>query len=185
MAAGSKGTRRTARLGYVSLWRVEGWVQDRGAGTHHHHTGTTRNVMTCVSCCLSVSDPCACACVCVPVSACVCLCACCVPAGSVLTQKIATDNLADAFMAFNTNYHDTGLFGVYAVTDRDRSPDLSWVIMNEVGVCGWVWGGGGLAAYCGCGCCEHVVTRRVQTVLLCVGGLTHTHIIATATAQRK
>jgi len=53
-------------------------------------------------------------------------------AGSVLTQKIATDNLADAFMAFNTNYHDTGLFGVYAVTDRDRSPDLSWVIMNEV-----------------------------------------------------
>jgi processing peptidase subunit beta len=54
-------------------------------------------------------------------------------AGSVLTQKIATDGLADAFMAFNTNYHDTGLFGVYAVTDRERSPDLSWVIMNEVG----------------------------------------------------
>lgn len=51
----------------------------------------------------------------------------------MLTQKIATDNLADAFMAFNTNYHDTGLFGVYAVTDRERSPDLSWVIMNEVG----------------------------------------------------
>jgi hypothetical protein len=39
-------------------------------------------------------------------------------AGSLLTQKIATDELADAFMAFNTNYHDTGLFGVYAVTDR-------------------------------------------------------------------
>jgi hypothetical protein len=50
----------------------------------------------------------------------------------VLTQKIATDNLADAFMAFNTNYHDTGLFGVYAVTDRERSNDLSWVVMNEV-----------------------------------------------------
>jgi processing peptidase subunit beta len=50
----------------------------------------------------------------------------------VLTQKIATDNLADAFMAFNTNYHDTGLFGVYAVTDRERSGDLSWVVMNEV-----------------------------------------------------
>ena len=42
-------------------------------------------------------------------------------AGSLLTQKIATNQLADAFMAFNTNYHDTGLFGVYAVTDRDRS----------------------------------------------------------------
>jgi processing peptidase subunit beta len=26
--------------------------------------------------------------------------------------------LADAYMAFNTNYHDSGLFGVYAVTDR-------------------------------------------------------------------
>ena len=50
----------------------------------------------------------------------------------MLTQKIATDNLADAFMAFNTNYHDTGLFGVYAVTDRERSNDLSWVVMNEV-----------------------------------------------------
>jgi processing peptidase subunit beta len=42
-------------------------------------------------------------------------------AGSLLTRKIAADNLADAYMAFNTNYHDTGLFGVYAVTDRDRS----------------------------------------------------------------
>ncbi len=41
-------------------------------------------------------------------------------AGSLLTQKIATDELADAFMAFNTNYHDSGLFGVYAVSDRDR-----------------------------------------------------------------
>ncbi|KAI8472074.1 MAG: Metalloenzyme, LuxS/M16 peptidase-like protein, partial [Monoraphidium minutum] len=39
-------------------------------------------------------------------------------AGSLLTQKIATDELADAYMAFNTNYHDSGLFGVYAVTDR-------------------------------------------------------------------
>lgn len=53
-------------------------------------------------------------------------------AGSLLTQKIATDELADAFMAFNTNYHDSGLFGVYAVTDRDRSGDLSWVLMNEM-----------------------------------------------------
>jgi hypothetical protein len=52
--------------------------------------------------------------------------------GSLLTQKIATDELADAFMAFNTNYHDTGLFGVYAVTDRERSQDLSWVLMNEI-----------------------------------------------------
>jgi processing peptidase subunit beta len=53
----------------------------------------------------------------------------------VLTQKIATDNLADAFMAFNTNYHDAGLFGVYAVTDRARSESLAWTVMNEVRVC--------------------------------------------------
>lgn len=53
-------------------------------------------------------------------------------AGSLLTQKIATDELADAYMAFNTNYHDSGLFGVYAVTDRDRSAECSWTVMNEV-----------------------------------------------------
>lgn len=35
-------------------------------------------------------------------------------------------------MAFNTNYHDTGLFGVYVVTDRDSSNDLAFVTMNEV-----------------------------------------------------
>lgn len=32
---------------------------------------------------------------------------------SALTQSVAIDGLADSFMAFNTNYHDTGLFGVY------------------------------------------------------------------------
>lgn len=37
---------------------------------------------------------------------------------SALTQQVAQEGLADAFMAFNTNYHDTGLFGVYGVTDR-------------------------------------------------------------------
>lgn len=59
-----------------------------------------------------------------------------------MTQKIATDNLADAFMAFNTNYHDSGLFGVYAVTDGQRSNDLAWVVMNEVRVCVWREGRG-------------------------------------------
>ncbi len=46
--------------------------------------------------------------------------------GSLLTQRIAVDELADSFTAFNTNYHDTGLFGVYAVTDRERCSDLTW-----------------------------------------------------------
>jgi hypothetical protein len=39
-------------------------------------------------------------------------------ASSQLTQTVAVEGLADAFMAFNTNYHDTGLFGVYGVTAR-------------------------------------------------------------------
>ena len=53
-------------------------------------------------------------------------------AGSTLTQTVAGEGLADAFMSFNTNYHDTGLFGVYAVTDRDRCEDLGYSIMHEM-----------------------------------------------------
>lgn len=34
-------------------------------------------------------------------------------------------------MAFNSNYHDTGLFGVYAVADKDAPiDDLAWAIMQ-------------------------------------------------------
>ena len=34
-------------------------------------------------------------------------------------------------MAFNSNYHDTGLFGVYAVADKDAHiDDLAWAIMQ-------------------------------------------------------
>lgn len=51
---------------------------------------------------------------------------------SLLTQLVAQDNLADAYMAFNTNYHDTGLFGVYAVTDRDRCDGLAFALQTEV-----------------------------------------------------
>lgn len=58
-------------------------------------------------------------------------------AGSLLTRKIAADNLADAYMAFNTNYHDTGLFGVYAVTDRDRSQVGLYVFGTRCGEEGW------------------------------------------------
>ena len=39
-------------------------------------------------------------------------------ASSQLIQTVAVEGLADSVMAFNTNYHDTGLFGVYGVTDR-------------------------------------------------------------------
>ena len=37
-------------------------------------------------------------------------------------------------MTFNTNYHDTGLWGVYAVADKDCAmDDLAWAIMEVRG----------------------------------------------------
>jgi mitochondrial-processing peptidase subunit beta len=53
-------------------------------------------------------------------------------ATSWLTQTVAMGGLADSYMAFNTNYHDTGLIGVYGVTDRDRSEDFAWAIMTAM-----------------------------------------------------
>ena len=40
---------------------------------------------------------------------------------SELAQKCALNNLVNSYMAFNTNYHDTGLFGVH-VSVRTVSP---------------------------------------------------------------
>ena len=35
--------------------------------------------------------------------------------------------------AFNTNYHDTGLFGVYATANKDDPvDDVAWAIMREI-----------------------------------------------------
>ena len=37
-------------------------------------------------------------------------------------------------MTFNTNYHDTGLWGVYAVVDKDCAmDDIAWAIMEVLG----------------------------------------------------
>lgn len=47
-------------------------------------------------------------------------------------QTVASEGLADAFMAFNTNYHDSGLFGVYGVTDRERCEDFAYAVMNTL-----------------------------------------------------
>lgn len=53
--------------------------------------------------------------------------------GSKLAQRVAINGLAHSYMAFNTNYHDTGLFGVYAVADpHSDHEDLSWTIMNNI-----------------------------------------------------
>lgn len=52
--------------------------------------------------------------------------------GSELVQRVAINEIAESMMAFNTNYKDTGLFGVYAVAKPDSLDDLAWVIMHEI-----------------------------------------------------
>lgn len=34
---------------------------------------------------------------------------------SEMAQKVGANDLAESYMAFNTNYNDSGLFGIYAV----------------------------------------------------------------------
>ncbi|KAJ8775099.1 hypothetical protein K2173_020103 [Erythroxylum novogranatense] len=51
--------------------------------------------------------------------------------GSELAQRVGINEIAESMMAFNTNYRDTGLFGVYAVAKPDVLDDLAWAIMHE------------------------------------------------------
>jgi processing peptidase subunit beta len=49
-----------------------------------------------------------------------------------LGQRIAANGLANSFMAFNTNYGDTGLFGMKAVAPGGENlEDLVWCMMRE------------------------------------------------------
>lgn len=41
------------------------------------------------------------------------LCLAAANSSSELAQKLSINNLVNSYTAFNTNYHDTGLFGVY------------------------------------------------------------------------
>lgn len=59
---------------------------------------------------------------------------------SPLVATVAMEGLADSMMSFNTNYHDTGLFGVYGVTDRDRCEDFAYQV-RRVGVDAGMGGG--------------------------------------------
>ncbi|KAL3643878.1 hypothetical protein CASFOL_011810 [Castilleja foliolosa] len=52
--------------------------------------------------------------------------------GPELAQRVGINQIADNMMAFNTNYKDTGLFGVYAVAKPDCLSDLSYAIMHEM-----------------------------------------------------
>ncbi|KAI4328783.1 hypothetical protein L6164_021113 [Bauhinia variegata] len=51
--------------------------------------------------------------------------------GSELAQRVGVNEIAESMMAFNTNYKDTGLFGVYAVAKPDCLDDLAYAIMYE------------------------------------------------------
>ncbi|CAN6574664.1 unnamed protein product [Malus baccata var. baccata] len=52
--------------------------------------------------------------------------------GSELAQRVAINDIAENYMAFNTNYKDTGLFGVFATAKEDCLDDLAYAIMYEV-----------------------------------------------------
>ncbi|RCV27016.1 hypothetical protein SETIT_5G291600v2 [Setaria italica] len=52
--------------------------------------------------------------------------------GSSLARGISNGNLAESLMAFNTNYRDIGIFGVYAIAPPDTLHDLSRLIMAEL-----------------------------------------------------
>ncbi|XP_010258107.1 PREDICTED: probable mitochondrial-processing peptidase subunit beta, mitochondrial [Nelumbo nucifera] len=52
--------------------------------------------------------------------------------GSELAQRVAINEVAESMMAFNTNYKDTGLFGVYAIAKPDCLDDLAYAIMYEI-----------------------------------------------------
>ncbi|KAM3331695.1 hypothetical protein ACQJBY_027562 [Aegilops geniculata] len=52
-------------------------------------------------------------------------------ARSALARGISNGELAENLMAFNTNYRDTGLFGIYTSAPPDALHDLSRLIMEE------------------------------------------------------
>ncbi|VFQ66651.1 unnamed protein product [Cuscuta campestris] len=52
--------------------------------------------------------------------------------GSHLVQRVAINDIGESVMAFNMNYKDTGLFGIYAVATRDCLDDLAYSIMYEM-----------------------------------------------------
>ena len=52
--------------------------------------------------------------------------------GSRLAQVVAKNDLAQSFMSFNTSYTDTGLFGIYMVSDHVHDlDDLAYEVQQE------------------------------------------------------
>lgn len=53
--------------------------------------------------------------------------------GSELAQVVAANKLCTSFNAFSTNYHDTGLFGISAVSEPGVDhEDLSWAMCDAM-----------------------------------------------------
>ena len=53
---------------------------------------------------------------------------------SELAQRVGINEIAESMMAFNTNYKDTGLFGVYAVA-KVSSSNYILVFYSSTVVC--------------------------------------------------
>ncbi|CCI44798.1 unnamed protein product [Albugo candida] len=51
---------------------------------------------------------------------------------SKLGQAVAEHELVHSYSAFNTCYHDTGLFGVYAVADPHKLNDFMWYTLESL-----------------------------------------------------
>ena len=53
-------------------------------------------------------------------------------ATSKLAQIFHSNDLGNSFMTFNTNYSDTGLFGVHVATEKnDALDDVAFAVMRE------------------------------------------------------
>lgn len=50
---------------------------------------------------------------------------------SKLCETVATEELAHSISSFNTCYSNTGLFGVYATCEAEKSENLIWEILRE------------------------------------------------------
>jgi len=51
---------------------------------------------------------------------------------SQLCHDVASNELANSISTFNTCYNDTGLFGLYAITEREKVGDFLVSVMNNI-----------------------------------------------------
>ena len=54
------------------------------------------------------------------------------PVTSQLCHDVAANNLANSISTFNTCYKDTGLFGLYAIAERETVGDLMTCVTNNL-----------------------------------------------------